>query len=605
MIGKHHLSAAMFDALAAGRGDAATVEMLWNAQLSKHLLRLRALLELPRSLDPDAFDLLAQVQNEAPETVAGLLRYPHVAAWSAACLRRMHDSHDDGDGIDADLAHLGGIAAAAAVRAGLEFTATIAVRGGIATLPTLGSAEVGPGTFDGTALVRSGPHGVEVRTAHRTVTLPADPQADAPGWRGLRRLRAVQDGHVLEVCLDDLDPFRDNHRLGPAPRLDEQTVRRWRRALDGAWSILVRHHPARAEAIAAGLTAFVPLATEGGQRGLSATSADAPGAVAITPPGDPLLLAESLVHEFQHAKLCAVLDLVPLYTTRQGERFYAPWRDDPRPLGGLLQGAYAHLGVIDFWGRQQRILVDDEAAFAQYAFALWRDQTLRAIRAIEDSGRLTPVGARFVAGMRAAVEQWTDTPVAPESREQAEDAAADHRLTWRLRHLRHDPGAVDRLARSWPAGTPPPMPGPAELMTSELSPGTPGARAELRHLRLRYPADFRRLYASRGTSRSNADEADLAQVGGDFAAAMKGHGARLAVDPHDDEAWSGLAVSAWRGGAGAAAQVLSTLPELVATVHRRIGELGAGAPDPLELASWLEPTVRTTPRSWTASAGSA
>jgi len=38
-----------------------------------------------------------------------------------------------------------------------------------------------------------------------------------------------------------------------------------------------------------------------------------------------------MVHEFQHSKL------------------WAPWRTDPRPLGGLLQGVYAFLGVADTW----------------------------------------------------------------------------------------------------------------------------------------------------------------------------------------------------------------------------------------------------------------
>jgi hypothetical protein len=32
-----------------------------------------------------------------------------------------------------------------------------------------------------------------------------------------------------------------------------------------------------------------------------------------------------------------------------GHRYYVPWRDDPRPISGLLQGAYAYLGVTGFW----------------------------------------------------------------------------------------------------------------------------------------------------------------------------------------------------------------------------------------------------------------
>ena len=61
-----------------------------------------------------------------------------------------------------------------------------------------------------------------------------------------------------------------------------------------------------------------------------------------------MILASVLVHECQHAKLNAVLDLIPLSRPDQA-RYYAPWREDPRPLGGLLHGAYAYLGVSDFW----------------------------------------------------------------------------------------------------------------------------------------------------------------------------------------------------------------------------------------------------------------
>lgn len=33
-------------------------------------------------------------------------------------------------------------------------------------------------------------------------------------------------------------------------------------------------------------------------------------------------------------------------------RYYAPWREDPRPISGLLQRTYAFLEVSAFWQRQ-------------------------------------------------------------------------------------------------------------------------------------------------------------------------------------------------------------------------------------------------------------
>jgi HEXXH motif-containing protein len=602
LIDRYRMPAEQFDALAAGHGDAATVELLWSALLSKTVLRLRALLDSSASFDRASFDLLADVQREAPGIVAKVLRYPHVAAWSARCLRRLQDA-DHG----LVLAHLGGVVAAAAIAAGSEITATVPVRDGRVALPLLGCAEVGPETVDGTAQVRSRPPGAEISTPYGTVVVPADPRTDAPGWQGLRQLSSTHDGVRLEVHLDDLDPFRDNHRLVPASRLDTPAIEAWQRTLDGAWAILVRHHPERAEAIAAGLAALVPLRTDGERRALSATSADAPGAMALTPTHDPLLLAESLVHEFQHAKLCALLELIPLCEADGEERFYAPWRDDPRPFGGLLQGAYAYLGVTDFWGRQQAVTTGADAAFAQYAVVLWRDQTLRAVRRMERSGLLTGTGARFVAGMRADLTRWVGLEVPSVPRALAEDTAAEHALTWRLRHLRPDDDMVERIARSWPEGSPSALARPATVTASEQGAERRGTREELRHLRLHRPEEFRRLAVDPVALRAiipDADECDLAQVSGDHETATRCYTVRLSAGSRARSQavadWSGLAVSARRLGTGAAAEVLAALPEVVAAVHGRIVRLGDDVPHPLELACWLEPMLNGTPEAWTA-----
>jgi HEXXH motif-containing protein len=55
----------------------------------------------------------------------------------------------------------------------------------------------------------------------------------------------------------------------------------------------------------------------------------------------------TLVHEFQHSELSVVPDLTRLYDAGPDEFYYAPWRNDPRPFGGLLQGVYAFIGVAD------------------------------------------------------------------------------------------------------------------------------------------------------------------------------------------------------------------------------------------------------------------
>ncbi|RAY12805.1 hypothetical protein DPM19_22560 [Actinomadura craniellae] len=590
MIDKHRLPIRAFDALAVGRPDPETVRTLRNAALSKQMLRLHVLLESSESFDRSAFDLLAEVQRKAPEAVAEVLLYPNVVAWAAACLSRSYGSSADRMAVAADFTHLGGIAAAAVLSGGLDLPATVPVRRGLVALPGLGCAEIGTESVDGTARVRPlAGGGAEISTGHRTVVLPADPEAVAPGWHGLRRLSSTHGGRTIVVLLDDLDPFRDTHRLGAAVRLPTAAVENWRRALDGAWEILTRHHPERAAALAAGLRVVTPLEHRGGGRERSASSADAPGALAATLPGDPLLLAETLVHEFQHDTLSALLDLVPLHRADPEERLYAPWRDDPRPLGGLFQGAYAYLGVTDFWGRLQAESTGPDASYAQYTFALWRDQTRRAIDSIRRSGGITEAGTRFVAGMYAALEEWAHVPVPAMPRRLAQDTAAEHTLTWRLRHLRPDPGWLEPAAAAWPGGTVPAPAGPPVLAPAAGS-GPSGARAELRRLWLRRPAEF---------ARATGHPGDRAQVAGDYEEAL-GH---YAVGPASAEEWAALAVCARRVDAGPAAEVLVTLPETVAAVHREIVRCGGDPPEPLELARWLGPVLAAPAGDWTSSVG--
>src|SRR5690606_40071407 len=108
-------------------------------------------------------------------------------------------------------------------------------------------------------------------------------------------------------------------------------------------------------------------------------------------------------HEVQHGKLSALLDVVPLMLPTPGERYYATWRDDPRPLGGLFQGAYAYVGVSGFWRRQRRLERGEAAVAAEAEFFRWQESAEEATRVIAGSGRLTARGARFVSRTAATL----------------------------------------------------------------------------------------------------------------------------------------------------------------------------------------------------------
>src|SRR5262249_48699555 len=268
-------------------------------------------------------------------------------------------------------------------------------------------------------------------------------------WQGLRALTATAGEAKLTIALDDIDPFRVGSDLPPANRLTDSDLRWWERVLSGAWAILATSHACYANVITAGLVMLVPLADYSGHSSMSATSREAFGACCLSRPLDAKSLAVTLVHEFQHAKLGALHDLAPLYQSDRDVRTYSPWRDDPRPLSGLLQGAYAYLGVTDFWQSQMTASGAGQPSYAAFEFARWREQTWLAAGAIDCSDRLTPTGRELVAGMRRQLSRWLTDPVPADSLIAAARAIADHRISWRLRNLRPDPIGVDRLAESW------------------------------------------------------------------------------------------------------------------------------------------------------------
>ncbi len=406
----HSLTTAEFDALAAGYGAADAVARLEEAQQS---LRRAVVAGVGHaSTAVEAWRLLTQVDRDARPVLGSVLAHPYVRVWAVQCLT---GRADDG--------HLPAIAAVAAVRAGVQASLRVPVRDGGLHLPSLGRLEVGKSAE---ATVETAEGRLTVHTDDGTWTVALDAPAGTAGWSPVRRLEA--DG--WSVALDDVDLYRDCHQWPAAERLDDEELRRWQAMFAEAWELIRRDHPAYAPGLAAGLSVIMPLVppTDGSE--VSSTARDAFGAVAAALPESAVSLALLLIHEFQHVKLGAVMDIHDLYDPGHDALYYAPWRPDPRPLEGLLQGTYAHLAVTDFW-RVRRLADEGEAAHrAAVQFARWRTQTAEAVETLTGSRALTEAGERFVAVMRRTVRPWLDEPVTAAALREADQAAARHRGEW-------------------------------------------------------------------------------------------------------------------------------------------------------------------------------
>ncbi|WP_328838218.1 FxsB family cyclophane-forming radical SAM/SPASM peptide maturase [Streptomyces europaeiscabiei] len=370
----------------------------------------------------DAWNTLTVLDSEAPESVDRVLAHPYVRSWALGCLGSGPQAGPAGGDAESAAATatrgIAEIAAAAAVRAGRPATVVVPVHEGLLRLPSLGTLTVGAGAER--VVVCTDADGFTVHADDRTYPMLRNGPED-PAWRGSRRFEL--DGWT--VTLEDTDPSRACHGHPAHPRLTEEEAEAWRADLTGAWAWIRRELPQYAAGIAAGLRVITPLLPSPEGADISSAARDAFGAVAIARPATPRTLALLLVHEFQHVKLGAVLDLVDLHDPACDKLFYAPWRPDPRPLEGLLQGTYAHLAVVDFWRARW---LSGGGREAEVRFSRWRDQTAEAAATLAGSGALTEAGERFVGGLRAAL---AGDEVSADALRAARRAAEEHRRTVR------------------------------------------------------------------------------------------------------------------------------------------------------------------------------
>ncbi|WIM99320.1 HEXXH motif domain-containing protein [Actinoplanes oblitus] len=573
---RHRFDPRHFAILAAGGGDGQVVSRFWASERSWRLTVLLTLVEacsgrpgVTGPLPPldTALDLLSQAYRADPSAGEDVLSQPQVGVWAAYTLRRAGEPGTAP--LWTDLGYLHALAVACAVRAGVPFELAVPIRHGVAMVPTVGAASFPAGSGH----ARAYSDGKVLTLDDGTVTVHA--AAGDPGWHDPVRIDLSAGGLDLSVALVDRDAYRDLRRPSAPRPLTPAEIRRWRALLGDAWRLLTREQPERAAGIAASLRSLAPVPRQAPYRQLSASGAEAFGGVLLSEPDDATQLAVTLVHEAQHHKLGALLHLFTLAEPDPALRYYAPWRDDPRPLDGLLQGLYAFVGITDFWRVHRHHAPPAEAALAHFEFALWRRQALGAARVLTGSGHLTEHGRRFVGGLHDRLAAWQDEPVPPELEETAGAMALDHHAGWRAAGIRVDPSAGAALAAAFRRGDPPPAPVLAEADRRVVR------LPEVRWLDGRAVLVRHRLTGRVPGQVAGTTPADADLVAGRLPEARAGYLGDLARDPADPHAWIGLGLTLDRR-ADPAARALLGRPELL------VAMAGAGpVPDPLAVARWL------------------
>ncbi|MEU4765271.1 HEXXH motif-containing putative peptide modification protein [Actinosynnema sp. NPDC023794] len=504
-----------------------------------------------------SWTLLSEVERVAPDVVEDVLMHHSVGVWLSRALRQVLGTAADATPLSSEVGWFHAVAVAAAVRSGQPCAVTVPVVHGAVTLPTVGAYRLGGRFPVGQARV--------VNSASGTVV-------EVPGpvrWQPVRRHRSSARGHTVEVVVDDLGPYREFGGPVPPDPLGDTERDEWLKYLDEAWDLLTARHPDAAAELSAGLSTVVPL--DARRDVFAASSSAAFGAIAMSPKRSATEFGEALVHELQHSKVNALLDLVDLHTSDGTPGHYAPWRDDPRPLDGLLHGIYAFVSVVEFWHAQRGLAPAAPARRAEFTLAYRARQVERAVDGLRGAVELTDLGRDFVAAVAVRLAACGPVDSSPEVAATVEEITAEHATTWRLRHVRPDPGAVGDAVAAWLDGRPPGRGGPGSVVPAAGS-GESLLTALLK-LRVLNPREFDRV--------PHRDGPDFAYLRGAREAAAEGYAARLLATPHAVAAWAGL-------GLALDSDVMRREPELVRAVHRGVAVRTGAAPSPVELVTWFD-----------------
>lgn len=199
------------------------------------------------------------------------------------------------------------------------------------------------------------------------------------------------------LAMDEAHPDKEGNALSLGGREESE----WTAALAGAVQRTVRHLPAFADEFALGLMQIVPVGHDD-ERHLSASYREAIGTIYMTLHPDPLTMTEALIHEFQHNKLNAALDLDPFLHNAFDELVASPVRPDPRPLHGVLLAVHAFLPIAELLLRL-REAGDPIAAAPRFAERLGEivQRNHEGLATLEAHGRPTDAGSRMLAEMKA------------------------------------------------------------------------------------------------------------------------------------------------------------------------------------------------------------
>ncbi|KIG14440.1 Transcriptional regulator [Enhygromyxa salina] len=298
---------------------------------------MQDLMRLTAAPDPElrAFKpTLKRLLSESPGAVASVLRSPTVSGL-LRCLRRRAPELDFSAGvaellatIHTDLALAGALSQPVSQRRLPARIVSLPARRVVTIPPQIERAE-----FRNHELVLIGPAG---RT---TIALEQAASDEAAFVKITDQLSlACVDNNPLAMSEAHPDKAGNSLDLGGRP------AKAWADTLASALDLIGRYMPALRGEIDLYLHQIVPVGYDEHTH-LSASYQEVIGTVYMTLHPQLMTMVEATIHEFQHNKLHAQLELDPLLHNAFHPLYGSPVRPDPRPLQGVLLAVHAFVPV--------------------------------------------------------------------------------------------------------------------------------------------------------------------------------------------------------------------------------------------------------------------
>lgn len=255
-------------------------------------------------------------------------------------------------------------------------------------------------------------------------------------------------GTGLELNAIDDDVRLPGRTQANYEELMPDTTLRWQESLTQGWDWIVRASPLLAQEVALGLKIIVPVSSPSVDTHLSASYHEAPGLITMSWTGNQAVLTEAIVHEYHHQKLHALMCIDPLLLGPVNVPvYYSPWRNDPRPLRGLLHAAFTFQAILEFYNQLLLAGVLEQTESLSQRTYKCSCQVAIALDTLNQHTHFSILGYALLESLKTNLtRQQTIMPTMSEEGKQSVDALlTSHRNEWERQY--------GSLARNLPHST--------------------------------------------------------------------------------------------------------------------------------------------------------